>query len=45
VSSAHNEVVPHINIRWPRLQPGKFAIGRQKDFCDTIGTFRPSRDV
>jgi hypothetical protein len=30
VSSPHNEVVPHINIRSPRLQPGKFVIGETK---------------
>ena len=30
VSSSQNEVVPHINIRSPRLQPGKFVIGETK---------------
>src|SRR5260370_16438603 len=30
VSSSQNEVVPHINIRSPRLQPGKFVIGGTK---------------
>jgi uncharacterized membrane protein YccC len=30
LSSSRNEVVPHINIRSPRLQPGKFVIGETK---------------
>jgi hypothetical protein len=30
VSSSQNEVVPHINIRSPRVQPGKFVIGETK---------------
>jgi hypothetical protein len=30
VSSSQNEVVPHINIRSLRLQPGKFTIGETK---------------
>ena len=30
VSSSHNEAVPHINIRSPRLQPGKFVVGETK---------------
>jgi hypothetical protein len=30
VSSSQNEVVPHINIRSPRLRPGKFVVGEIK---------------
>jgi hypothetical protein len=30
VSSSQNEVVPHINIRSPRLRPEKFVIGEAK---------------
>jgi hypothetical protein len=30
VSSSQNEVVPHINVRSPRLQPRKFVIGKTK---------------
>ena len=30
MSSSQNEVVPPINIRSPRLQPGKFVIGETK---------------
>ena len=30
MSSSQNEVVPYINIRSPRLQPGKFVIGETK---------------
>jgi hypothetical protein len=30
VGSSQNEVVPHINIRSPRLRPEKFVIGEAK---------------
>ena len=32
-------MVPHINVRSPRVQSGKSGIGEKKDFCNTI----PSR--
>jgi hypothetical protein len=42
VSSSQSEVVPHINIRSPRLRPEKFVIGEAKRL---LQHYRPKADA